>query len=37
MKRNDAYGDVGGRGMKMGAYVQIENSAVDEPEYAEPR
>ena len=40
MKRNDAYGDAEGRGVKMvrnEAYAQIESSVTEEPEYAEPR
>ena len=40
MKRNDAYGDVEGRDVKMvrnEAYAQIDNSVSEEPEYAEPR
>ena len=38
LKRNDAYGDVEGRGVKIvrnEAYVQIES--MEEPEYAEIR
>ena len=40
VKRNDAYGDVEARGVKMmrnEAYAQIDNLVTEEPEYAQPR